>query len=213
MNVESIKDRLLRAGIFVILRRIPKDKLLPLTEALWQGGIRAIEVTYNSPDAPEQLRLLADQFSSDLLVGAGTIMTREEAKEALALGAQFLVSPHVSQEMIEEARQAERISIPGAITPTEIYQAHRHGADFIKLFPAGTLGIEYFKQLRGPFDQIPFMAVGGITANNIAAFREAGAIGFGIGSAIIDPKLIESKQFDQIRERCERLREELGVKR
>lgn len=205
MGPQEISERIQEERIFVILRKIPSEKLIPLTEALFEGGIRAIEVTFNTPGAPHQLELLIRHFSSRLLIGAGTIMNKEEAKDALQIGAQFLVSPHVSLPMIREARKKEKIAIAGAMTPTEIQLAHEAGADLIKLFPAGTLGEEYFRQIRGPFDKISFVAVGGITQKNITPFSQAGAVAFGIGSAIVEYGLVEKNNFDEIKERARQM--------
>ncbi len=205
MGPKEISERIQEGKIFVILRKIPSEKLIPLTEALFDGGIGAIEVTFNTPDAPHQLELLIRHFSSRLLIGAGTIMTQEEARDALQSGAQFLVSPHVSLPMIKETRKKEKIAIVGAMTPTEIQLAHQAGADLIKLFPAGTLGEEYFRQIRGPFDKIPFVAVGGITQKNITAFSQAGAVAFGVGSAIVEHGLMEKNNFDEIKERARQM--------
>ncbi len=205
MTREEISLKIRQAGIFVILRKIPAEKLVPLTEALFEGGIRVTEITFNTPGAPRQLEMLVDRFSSLMLIGAGTIMTGEEATNALDLGAQFLVSPHIALPVMAKAHLRDKAAISGAMTPTEIQVANEAGADIIKLFPAGTMGVEYFRQIRGPFDKISFAAVGGITENNLPEFARAGASAFGIGSAIVDPILVKENNFEEIEKRARKM--------
>ena len=170
---------------------------MPVVEALVAGGVRAFEVTLDSPDAMAAIRTLATQYSDgSLLVGAGTVLDVASATAAVAAGASFLVSPHTDRELIRWA-VAQRIPIfPGAFTPSEILAAWRAGASAVKLFPASTVGPSYLRELRGPLAEIPLIPTGGVTGENAAAFIAAGALGVGVGGWLFatgSPDLIRQR--------------------
>ena len=178
-------------------RRIEASSIVPVADALIAGGVRAFEVTLDSPDAMAAIRTLATHFSDgSLLVGAGTVLDVPKATAAVEAGARFLVSPHTDGELIRWA-VAGRIPIfPGAFTPSEILAAWRAGASAVKLFPASTVGPPYLRELRGPLAEIPLIPTGGVTAENAAAFIAAGAVGVGVGSWLIadgSPDLIRQR--------------------
>lgn len=168
-----------------ILRHVPPDDLVALTEALHAGGIRAVEVTMNSRGAADGLKRLASTFRGRLVVGAGTVLDAEAAETAIACGAAFLVSPHVDPGLIATATRMGVPFVAGAMTPTEILTAWRAGAALVKLFPAGTLGARYVAEVRGPFGDIPLLATGGVNLENAASFITAGAWGLGVGGALV----------------------------
>jgi len=173
-----------------------------VAEALVAGGVRAFEVTLDSPDAIAAIRALAQHHHGDgsLLVGAGTVLDVASARAAVEAGARFLVSPHTDLELVRWA-VARRIPIfPGALTPSEIVAAWRAGASAVKLFPASAVGPAYVREMRGPLAAIPLIPTGGVTAENAAAFIAAGAVAVGVGSW-----LIADGSTDLIRQRAAQL--------
>ncbi len=180
-------EQILEYKIVAILRGCVPDRLPDIAAALAEGGVRLLEITLNTPGALESIRQLAGAMGDRILVGAGTVLTAAEAEAAIDAGARFIISPSLDIETIRRTRQLGAISIPGAFTPTEILTAYRNQADIIKVFPAGSSGAPYFKELRGPLPHIPLMPTGGVTLDNIRDFKAAGAVAFGIGSALTHP--------------------------
>src|ERR1700742_1728333 len=155
-------QQILEYKIVAILRGCAPDRITDIAAALAAGGVRLLEVTLNSPGALESIRQVAAAMGDRILVGAGTVLTPGEAEAAVEAGARFIISPTLDIETIRMTRQLGAGSIPGAFTPTEILTAHRNGADIIKVFPSGSIGAHYFKELRGPLPQIPLMPTGGV---------------------------------------------------
>ena len=176
---------------------------MPAAEALYEGGVRLMEITFDQAD-PECLKLTPRMIEAlntrfpDMLVGAGTVMTREQARAAADAGARFALAPNVDEAVIDEALKHGLVAIPGALTPTEIAHAYNLGAAMVKLFPAGDLGMGYLKALRGPLPHIPLMAVGGVDLKNIADFFKAGAKAVGLGSNIVDNRLIAEGRYGEL---------------
>ena len=193
-----------QTGIVVILRGIPAEKLLPLGEALYRGGIRAMEVTYDArgitqnEETARQIRLLAEGLAGRMFIGAGTVLTEAQVRLTKAAGGSFIVSPDTNPQVIRLTRQLDMVSIPGALTPTEIMEAHRAGADFVKLFPVTALGPGYIRAVAAPLSQVNFLAVGGMTLETIPAYLQAGACGIGIGANIVDKKLLDAEDWEGI---------------
>ncbi len=175
---------LLRTKIVAILRGLDPAKVIPVAEALHAGGVQAIEITMNSPGALELILKLSNVMQGKMLVGAGTVLDESMVKTAIHAGAAFIISPIVDEGVIETTRALGAVSIPGAYTPTEILQAHKYGGEIIKVFPAKDAA--YIKDLRGPLPHIPLMPTGGITIENIKGFKDAGAVAFGVGSALVN---------------------------
>src|ERR1700758_2822974 len=193
MNPKILLTALKDAPVVAILRR-PKIDIQRCVNVLVENGIRFIEITMESEQAESFLRSTKQQETDRVTFGAGTVTTLALAKKAKFAGAKFLVTPNFNPEVIRFAREHELPIFCGAMTPTEIFQAHEAGADAVKVFPAGTLGPQYFKELRGPFPDIPLLATGGIGTSNAALFFEAGATAIGVGSALI-PKDNEQESF------------------
>jgi 2-dehydro-3-deoxyphosphogluconate aldolase/(4S)-4-hydroxy-2-oxoglutarate aldolase len=186
-NGKRLKQQIEADGLIAIARHVPSKEILQVADALWAGGVKLMEVTLNSKGALDTIALLVDHFKgSDVVIGAGTVLSEEAADEALDVGARFLVSPHTDPRIIRAALSAEAIPLPGVMTPTDVVRALDAGAEILKLFPAGALGPEYLKQLRGPFGDTAFMAVGGVDLNNASAFLQAGAIGLGLGGCLVN---------------------------
>ena len=199
----SVIEAIEREKLIVIVRGIEKEKLLGLAEALYEGGIRLMEVTYKSDGSENELtaeciKMLSEHFEGRMFIGAGTVLTLEQVRLTRAAGGQFIISPNVKEEVIRETCRLGMVSIPGALTPTEIASAHEFGADFVKLFPISDLGAGYVKAVKAPLSNVKLLAVGGINENNMADYLNVGVCGFGIGSNLTDKKLIEAEDWDGI---------------
>ena len=172
--------------IVAILRGMPPKETTRIAGALYDGGVRLLEITLNSQDALSLIEQLHHDFKDKLLIGAGTVLDKRDARNAIAAGAKFLISPTLDTDVIKAAKDANVVSIPGAFTPTEILQAHNNGADIVKIFPC--LDAAYVKNILAPLDHIKVMPTGGIDASNIKTFAATGAVAFGIGSALVNSK-------------------------
>lgn len=179
--------------IVAILRGMPPAEITNIASALYDGGIRLLEITLNSEDALPAIEQLNHEFKNKMLIGAGTVIDKKDAKNAIAAGAAFLISPSLDTQVIKAAKDAGIISIPGAFTPTEIVAAHKNGADIIKIFPC--LNADYVKNILAPLNFIKVMPTGGIDASNIQTFAKTGAVAFGIGSALVSSKATVNKAY------------------
>ncbi|TDH24544.1 bifunctional 4-hydroxy-2-oxoglutarate aldolase/2-dehydro-3-deoxy-phosphogluconate aldolase [Segetibacter sp. 3557_3] len=173
--------------IVAIMRGLEPNVVPAVVHALYEGGVRTLEITLNSRDALQVIADVASQSAGRMLIGAGTVLDADGAKLAISAGAGFIISPIVDVDTIAVTKGLGVVSIPGAYTATEIVHAYKNGADIVKVFPAST-GPDYIKDLRGPLPHIPLMPTGGVTLQTIKAFHDAGAIAFGIGSALVNAK-------------------------
>ncbi|MDO4552354.1 MAG: bifunctional 4-hydroxy-2-oxoglutarate aldolase/2-dehydro-3-deoxy-phosphogluconate aldolase [Bacillota bacterium] len=190
--------------LIAILRDISEEQCLPLAAALLAGGFRLLEITFD-PARPESfsatartIEALGRRFDGELCIGAGTVLSPETAVLAHRAGAAFLLSPNADPKVICRTRELELVSIPGALTPTEIAAAFSAGADLVKVFPASLLGPGYFKALKGPLPHIPLLAVGGVAHTDLAAYLSAGAAGAGVGGSLVNKKLLDQGDFPAI---------------
>jgi Entner-Doudoroff aldolase len=182
----STLSQILEHKIIAIIRGANPADVLKIAEALYKGGIRILEITMNSAQPLIVIKELNDKFGDRMIIGAGTVLDVESAKKAVAAGAGFILSPIVDAEVIKIAKSLGVVNIPGAYTATEIYYAYKNGADIVKVFPATSPS--YLKDIAGPLPQIPLLPTGGVTLENIKEFKKAGAVGFGIGSALVNTK-------------------------
>ena len=199
----NIIEAIEREKLIVIVRGVAKEKLLPLAEALYNGGIRLMEITYKADGSENNLtseciKMLVEEFGGRMYVGAGTVLTEKQVELTKAAGGEFIISPDACREVIEKTKELGMVSMPGVMTPTEIRSAHKWGADFVKLFPAVNMGPDYIKAVKAPLSDIKYLAVGGIDLDNMKEYLDAGVSGFGIGSSIIDKKMIADNDFDGI---------------
>ena len=198
---ENILEAVRRYNITAILRGISEERLKNVVQALFDGGIRLLEVTFNqkSPskleDTARAIQWAKQCFGTELHVGAGTVMSPQEVLAAKQAGAEFILAPNVDEAVIRLAVAQGMCAIPGAMTPTEIAQAYAAGAEIIKLFPAGNLGLGYCKAVMAPLNHIPMIAVGGIDQHNLPFVLKAGFIGAGIGSSLTNRELIEKEDY------------------
>jgi 2-dehydro-3-deoxyphosphogluconate aldolase/(4S)-4-hydroxy-2-oxoglutarate aldolase len=195
--------------IIVIVRGVDTKAMLPLAEALYEGGIRVMEVTMNSEGALDSIRHLQNKIGDRMWIGAGTVLDIEDAKHAIAAGAQFIVTPNMDEEVIRFCSQLHIPIYPGALTPTEIVKAWKAGAPAVKIFPSASIGMAYIKELQGPLSHIPMVAVGGVNADNIRRFMEIGCYAVGIGGSLVDKSAIRNEKFERITQDAARLTEEM----
>ncbi|QEC66651.1 bifunctional 4-hydroxy-2-oxoglutarate aldolase/2-dehydro-3-deoxy-phosphogluconate aldolase [Panacibacter ginsenosidivorans] len=179
--------------IVAILRGMPPKEIIPIAKALYNGGIRILEITLNSQDALPVIEQLSHAFKDRMLIGAGTVLNTTDANNAIDAGAKFLISPSLDVAVIKTAKDAGLVSIPGAFTPTEILSAHNNGADIVKIFPC--LDAAYIKNILAPLNHIRVMPTGGIDASNIKTFAATGAVAFGIGSALVNSKVAINETY------------------
>lgn len=160
-----------------------------------QAGLRTLEITLNSPGAPTLIAELAQRYSGQLNIGAGTVCTSAHLRLALGAGAEFIVTPILKSALIEQAQAAGVPIFVGALTPTEVYHAWELGATMVKVFPAGAMGPGYMRDLKGPLDQVRLLPTGGVGLAQIPTYLAAGADGFGLGSALFDRKLLNDRDW------------------
>lgn len=190
--------------IIAIIRGVPREKLVDLAKALYEGGIRLLEVTYSADgrvsdtDTAESIAELVNAMGDRMFIGAGTVLTVEQVSLTAKAGGSFIISPNVDEDVISATVKLGLVSMPGALTPTEICQAHKYGADFVKLFPITDLGVGYVKAVKAPLSHVRLLAVGGITDGNMKEYLDAGVCGFGIGSSLTDKKMIAECDWDGI---------------
>lgn len=205
MDREQGLEALRRTRIIVIVRGLEPEHMTNLAEALYDGGIRVMEVTLNSPGALKAIGDLQDKLGERMYVGAGTVLDTDDAERALAAGASFLVTPNMEEDVIRLAAARNVPIFPGAMTPTEVVKAWRAGATAVKLFPSASLGLGYIKELQGPLGHIPMIAVGGVKEDNIRQFMDAGCYAVGIGGSLVQLSDIRSGRLDLITDKARRL--------
>lgn len=192
-----------RAGLVAILRASSAKHFGAITDALVNAGIRAIEITLTTPEALASIAILTASYGDDAIIGAGTVMTADEAEACIEAGASFLVSPTASPDVIATARIAGIAAYPGALTPTEIVTAFRSGAPAVKLFPASAVSPRFITDLHGPCPEIPIMPTGGIAIEGIGTWLRAGAAAVGLGTPLIGAATREGVDRD-LNERARR---------
>ncbi len=214
---EEIIERIDSTKLICIVRGVYGEDCVKLAKALYAGGIELMEVTFDQ-SRPEQLSrtsdtvaMLVHEMKDRMHFGAGTVTTPEMLELARKAGARFIVSPDVNPEIIGRTVDMGLVSLPGALTPTEILTAHRAGADFIKVFPASVMGPAYFKAVRGPFNHIKLLAVGGVSDQKIGEYLAAGAVGAGVGGNLVNKDWIRNGEFDKITALARSFREHAGL--
>ena len=182
---EQILTDMAAAGVVAVIRAKSKDQLIGITEALLEGGVPSIEVTMSTPKAIAGIEMLADRFGDQAIIGVGTVLDAATARDAIAAGAQFVVSPITDPETIATTIRYGKVSIPGAFTPTEIVRAWTLGGDVIKVFPSTSLGPQFFKDILAPLPQLKLTPTGGVDLKNAGDWIKAGATCIGVGSALV----------------------------
>lgn len=196
MTKEQCLQAIEESGVVAVIRANSADELMQITTALNKGGVKALEIIMTSPGALETIKAAVKELGDQAIIGVGSVLDAETARLAILAGAQFVVSPVFKPEIVEMCRRYSRACIPGAFTPTEILAAWEAGADVVKIFPATKLGPGYIKDLKGPLPQIKVTPTGGVNLENTPDFIRAGAAFVGVGSALVDKKLVADQDWD-----------------
>ena len=200
-------------GVVAVIRLTEASQLRAVADALAEGGVRALEVTMTVPRAVELIEELVLSLPSEVLVGAGTVLDAETARQVILAGARFVVSPVFRPAVIEMSHRYDVAAMPGCFTPTEILAAWEQGADVVKVFPATALGPSFFKDIRGPLPQLRLMPTGGVTAENAGDWIRAGAVAIGVGTALVERTAVQERRFDAITARARHFIEAVRVAR
>jgi len=198
--IQNVFDR----KIIAIIRGMDPEICEKLAEAFYAGGINMVEITFNQANPKEwyktveAIQAIRGKFHDGMFVGAGTVMNLEQLNLAKTAGAQYIISPNTNVELIRKTVELGLVSMPGAMTPTEIVTAYEAGADFVKVFPVGNLGASYMKALTAPLSHIPMLAVGGVTPENVGTYMAAGAVGAGVGGNLTNKEWIAVGAYDRI---------------
>ena len=213
---DTVIQEVLKHKIIAIVRGMDKEQTVNIAKALYEGGIRFIEVTFNQKKPEEfyktadSIRAIREVMGDKMYVGAGTVTSVELVDMAAEAGALYMISPDMDEEVIKRTRELGLVSMPGAYTATEAKKAYNAGADLVKLFPCVGDAPAYVKALCAPFNHIPFLAVGGVNADNVAEFIKAGAKGVGVGSCLANKKWADEGRYDLITEEAKRFMKNLG---
>jgi 2-dehydro-3-deoxyphosphogluconate aldolase/(4S)-4-hydroxy-2-oxoglutarate aldolase len=203
MSAQETLRTIREVGIVPVVRAPSADLALQAVEAIYQGGVRAAEITMTVPGAVGVLEKLAGRFGGKILIGAGTVLDPETARVCMLAGAEFIVSPSLRLATIEICKRYSVAVCPGALTPTEVLAAWEAGADLVKIFPCGNMGgAKYIKSLKGPFPQIEMIPTGGVNLDTIGDFLKAGACAAGVGGELVDMQSMKEGRFDVLEERA-----------
>lgn len=208
---EKIIQAVLDEKIIAIVRGADPEQCVKVAQALYDGGIRLMEITYNQKDpsswqtTADTIAAIAKTFDGRMLVGAGTVTTPELVELTAKSGGMYVISPNCNEAVIRKTLELGLVSMPGALTPTEVLAAHDAGADFVKLFPAGNLGVAYAKAIMAPISHVKLLAVGGVNEHNVADFLKAGMAGAGIGGNLANKQWIAEGRYDKITETAKAL--------
>lgn len=202
--MEKGLDVIAESGLIAVVRGLAPQAAVETAKALYDGGVRVLEITVDSPGALETIERVSQAMGDATLVGAGTVLDAPSAVGAIRAGARFLFAPNLNPDVIVAANRYGRLAIPGVLTPTEMVRAVEAGALAVKLFPANVVGPAFIKQVRGPLPHIPIIPTGGISAENAADYIRAGAIAVGVGGSLLGNDAEEGR-FEQIAERAREL--------
>ncbi|MEQ4518202.1 bifunctional 4-hydroxy-2-oxoglutarate aldolase/2-dehydro-3-deoxy-phosphogluconate aldolase [Pseudarthrobacter sp. B907] len=194
--------KLRQAGILAVVRAPSTESAIRGAAALLEGGVTGLEITYSTPDAPAVIRALRAEYGDKVYLGAGTVLTRGQAEDAVDAGAEFLVSPGTVAETVTAMKSTGSLVMAGALTPTEVLTAVGLGADVVKIFPASLGGPSYFRALRGPLPDVPLMPTGGVTPGNIGEWFDAGAVAVGAGGDLCSTADLAAGRYDVVREKA-----------
>jgi len=191
-------QRVFDSCIVAVIRAESGELLVDVAEALLAGGVDVMEVTFTVPRATRVLERVADKLGDRVLLGAGTVLDPETARAAMLAGAEFIVAPNTNVEVIKVCKRYSKLVMPGALTPTEVVAAWEAGADIVKIFPSDLTGPKYIKALHGPLPHIRLMPTGGVNLETAADFLKAGACALGVGSSLVDPKLVAAGDLGRV---------------
>jgi len=203
MTRQEILSSIIEIGIVPVVRAPSAEAAIRAVEAIYQGGIRAAEITMTVPGALRALEKVADALGDKIVLGAGTVLDPETVRSAMLAGAEFFVSPGLKLSTIEMARRYSKVSIPGALTPTEVLAAWDAGADIVKIFPCGNVGgPKYIKALKAPFPHIEMIPTGGVNLETAGEFLKAGACAVAVGAELVDARSLKEGRYEVIVEKA-----------
>jgi len=198
MTKQEVLEQLKKLGLLAVIRGPSPELTIKMVDALIEGGVTGIEITYSTPNAEEVVRKLAQKYKDQILLGMGTLTKPEQVDSAKAAGATFLVSPICEPGIVRAMVGSGLLVMAGALTPTEIFQAYSLGSDVVKVFPGSLGGPAYIKAIKGPFPYIPVMPTGGVSESNVKEWFAAGVIAVGAGSELCPPALAKEGKFNEI---------------
>ncbi len=202
MTKPEIIARLLDPGIIAIIRADSSDQLLHVADALIEGGVTAMEVTMTTPNALHIITEVTARHGDKLLMGVGSVIDSETCRAAMLAGAEFVVTPVSRPEVIRMCNRYGRPIASGAFTPGEALAAHELGADFIKIFPADTLGPGYIRNILAPLPMLQIIPTGGVTPESAGAFLRAGSVALGVGSALVSRDILAKRAWSELTARA-----------
>ena len=206
MNKSEVLSRIRECGVLPVIRASSKEEALSIIDAIVAGGIDTIEVTMTVPNAVELIAKLS--IREDLLIGAGSVLDPEQARDCINAGAKFIVSPATNFDTIKYCNEKEIVVMPGALTPTEILNASEAGADIVKVFPADSMGgAKYLRSLKAPMPHLKLIPTGGVDQSTAADFIKAGAEAIGVGADLVDLKAIREGRAADITNAAKKYRE------
>jgi 2-dehydro-3-deoxyphosphogluconate aldolase/(4S)-4-hydroxy-2-oxoglutarate aldolase len=197
-------ERIVDAGVLAVMRAPSAEGAVRAADALVEGGVTGLEITYSTPDVPGVIARILERHGDAVVVGAGTLRAPAEAREAAEAGATFLVSPGLDDALTEAMRDTGALVMAGALTPTEVMRAEALGVDVVKVFPGSLVGAGYLRSLRGPFPDTTFMPTGGVSADNLAEWLAAGAVAVGAGGELCSAAHVAEERWDEVRANAER---------
>ena len=203
MTKAEVMQRLRDTGIIPVVRAESAEQAMRAVDAVKAGGVEIVEVTMTVPGAVQLIEQLADRYGHEALIGAGTVLDPQSARDCIQAGAQFIISPALNEATIDACRAKDIVVLPGALTPTEVFRAWAAGADAVKVFPAGAVGgASYLKSLKAPLPQIELVPTGGVSLKTAADFIKAGAMALGVGADLIDLAALRDGHEELITERA-----------
>lgn len=202
MTKEQQLAAIAESGVVAVIRTSSADELINICTAVAKGGIVGVEITMTSPGALEAIREAAAVLDGKAIIGAGSVLDADTARQCILAGADFIVGPAFNLEMVQMCRRYSKIVIPGAFSPTEIITAWQAGADVVKVFPATKLGPSFFKDVLGPLPQVKLTPTGGVDLENMGEFLKAGAVFVGVGSSLVDKSMVAQGRWDDLTARA-----------
>jgi 2-dehydro-3-deoxyphosphogluconate aldolase/(4S)-4-hydroxy-2-oxoglutarate aldolase len=200
MNKKQILDEIFKRKAVAVLRVKEEDKLKKVIQAIADGGVSVAEITMTVPNAIKLIEKMSQELSENIIIGVGSVLSKEVAEDAIKAGAKYVVSPILKKEIIEMAQKYYVPVMPGCFTPTEIYSAFEMGADIAKVFPADVVGMPFFKAILAPMPHLKLMPTGGVSLTNAGDWLKVGACAVGIGSALLDAKAIKEENYLKLTE-------------
>lgn len=208
---KSVLQAIKQQRIIIIYRGLDPTECLEVSQVLYEAGIRFFEVTMNSNNTIDTIELLHSELNSDTYIGAGTVLSVDQVESAHKAGAKYIISPNTNSKIIRRSKELDLVSIPGAMTPTEVQTAVESGGDIIKIFPINFLGPDYIKQLKGPLNNVELLACGGVKIEMVQDLINAGCQSFGVGVQLLGEDLVKEKKWETLQRQTSKLIESVNL--